>query len=464
MARKHGFFRPHVAGLSGIYSTTLIEGGGGWTPAVLFANGEKGGWWEPFRISTLAQSSDGTGAVSADADPVGYLRDLSPNGRNAVQATAGNRMLFRPSVYNGLGGIEGAVAGKQLVAASVFDSSFNTAISLYGVVKRPTTSSTKIWASHTGARLYAGITGVSTPTINTSATSDTQITTVKADDEVALISFRYDGATKKLRAIGPERQTANDEAATGVINFSGGSLTIGDLSSGSFDWDGQICAILVVNEALSDNEDYLTCKYYRDLFDLSPDIIVCCDGNSLTYGTGASDPATESYPAQLAALQPGWTVKNFGAPSNTTAQRATAAPTEIDTYYGDGRPKNVAVLWEITNDLYFGGVVADAITRYVSWCQGRQAAGYSVVAATVLPRSDAGTPGSFEADRQTANTYIRANWASFADALADVAADTRIGDAGDELDTTYYNADKVHLNATGYGVVAGIIQTAVLSL
>lgn len=28
MARKHGFFRPHVAGLSGIYSTTLREGVG----------------------------------------------------------------------------------------------------------------------------------------------------------------------------------------------------------------------------------------------------------------------------------------------------------------------------------------------------------------------------------------------------------------------------------------------------
>ena len=47
--------------------------------------------------------------------------------------------------------------------------------------------------------------------------------------------------------------------------------------------------------------------------------------------------------------------------------------------------------------------------------------------------------------------------------IADVAADTRIGDDGDEDDATYY-VDGVHLNDTGYGIVAQIVADAINTL
>jgi hypothetical protein len=59
-------------------------------------------------------------------------------------------------------------------------------------------------------------------------------------------------------------------------------------------------------------------------------------------------------------------------------------------------------------------------TRYLQWCADWRAAGFKVVACTVLPRNNGGLYAGFEADRQTVNAQIRANWASFADALADM--------------------------------------------
>lgn len=64
-----------------------------------------------------------------------------------------------------------------------------------------------------------------------------------------------------------------------------------------------------------------------------------------------------------------------------------------------------------------------------------------------------------------AGLYILLMRRTFADALADVAADTRIGDAGDELNTTYYHlTDRVHLNNAGYAVVAPIVKAAIDSI
>lgn len=50
---------------------------------------------------------------------------------------------------------------------------------------------------------------------------------------------------------------------------------------------------------------------------------VACIGNSITYGTGTSDPATESYPAQLGAMlgYDKYEVRNFGKPGATMLRK-----------------------------------------------------------------------------------------------------------------------------------------------
>jgi lysophospholipase L1-like esterase len=190
---------------------------------------------------------------------------------------------------------------------------------------------------------------------------------------------------------------------------------------------------------------------------------VICDGNSLTYGINiGANPG--NYPDQLQSLLGDtWTVKNVGVSSQSTPAMTTAAPSRVDANFGSATNK-VTVCWEGTNHLFFGATATAAYDALVAYCAARQADGQQVVICTILPRSSSGTPVSFEADRQTLNSNIVANWATFADALADIAADSRIGDAGDESDLTYYLNDLVHLNSAGYGVVAGIVKSAIDTL
>ena len=54
-------------------------------------------WYDPSDRSTLFQLSNGTTAVTADGDPVGYLGDKSGNGHHLVMATEANRPLYKTS-------------------------------------------------------------------------------------------------------------------------------------------------------------------------------------------------------------------------------------------------------------------------------------------------------------------------------------------------------------------------------
>lgn len=178
-----------------------------------------------------------------------------------------------------------------------------------------------------------------------------------------------------------------------------------------------------------------------------------CDGNSLTAGQGGTP-----YPTTLGTLLgPTATVTNKGVGAATTAARAADAEDDIDAYYNQ-YVDNIAVLWEIRNSLYYGETLETVKTQYQNWCQGRRDAGFAVVAVTLLP----GTANLNwdETNRQAINTWLRANYTSFADGLADVAADTRIGDAGDNLDGTYYT-DGTHMTSAGYAIVAGIVKSTI---
>ena len=80
-------FRPMMGGNSGV-------GGGGWTPATLYAGGEQGIWLDPSDFSTMFQDAAGTTPVTAVEQPVGLILDKS----------------------------QGLVLGSELVANGTFDA------------------------------------------------------------------------------------------------------------------------------------------------------------------------------------------------------------------------------------------------------------------------------------------------------------------------------------------------------
>ena len=65
-----------------------------WTPFQLFKNSQMGSWYEPIDKTTLFQNAEGTTPVTADGDPVGRNNDKSPNGRNAMQTISSRRPVY----------------------------------------------------------------------------------------------------------------------------------------------------------------------------------------------------------------------------------------------------------------------------------------------------------------------------------------------------------------------------------
>ena len=193
--------------------------------------------------------------------------------------------------------------------------------------------------------------------------------------------------------------------------------------------------------------------------DLSRGLVVF-DGCSLVDDAGVA--REDGMPAQVMALLPGGLDgKNLGVGGQTTQMMAADAAAEVDPLCDPARPANILVCWEGTNDLVQGTTppldARQAYRHLAAYCEARQRAGFRVVICTVLPR---GWSAGFYEARNALNAELRAHWRSFADALADVAANKTIGADGAENDGAYYR-DTVHLTAAGYAIVAGVVAGAV---
>lgn len=201
---------------------------------------------------------------------------------------------------------------------------------------------------------------------------------------------------------------------------------------------------------------YLVAKY-----DILHNFIVC-DGDSLTIGTigvGAND----NYPQQMIDnLNSTYGVQrfskyNYGVNSAEIAARAAAFAAQSGRWaehVGNGI-LNIYVFWCGTNNLFTGMSAADTYSAYVSACQAAQAAGFAVCACTIMNHAITGSWTQAAAD--TVNASIRANWQTFATYFADIQADARLQTV---TNLTYFLGDEVHLTATGYGVVAEIVEAA----
>jgi hypothetical protein len=405
-------------------------------------------WLEP---SVLASLNDG--------DAITTWLDRSGNTNNATQATGANKPIKQTATF-----------GRKTIPVARFDGTnfFMTTTSFlvagmntnftFIVVHAQTNNGAALLAT-TGHNTLVWFSAQSTAQIfNTSGLSDTQISTPIGDYDYTMnvSSFRYNGATKTARLNG---FTINSENATGNLGLNG-ALTIGRLSSGTNPYKGDIAAIVIYQNWLTDAQIYQVEQYFGAMVgkNFAPQVVF--DGNSLTFGQGAT--AGMDYPTQtIGILGNGYDKRNFGVVGQTTAQMLSDAVNQVDGVYSGFKPRNICVGWEITNSLYNSVATNSIYTDYSTYCTVRRARGFKVVAVTCLPRNNPGTPAGFEAARQGLNASIRANWTSYADALADVGADPTIGDSGDENDTTYYQSDKVHLTDAGYAIVAGIVEDAI---
>lgn len=139
---------------------------------------------------------------------------------------------------------------------------------------------------------------------------------------------------------------------------------------------------------------------------------------------------------------------------HTIALRTSAAAADLDPSIDEDR-LNILVTRFGTNDLYNEEVdAAGLITRLTTYLTARLAAGWThAVVSTITPRSNAGTPVDFEADRLAYNALLRAGYADLVPnmtiALADIGDDDLMGQEDDEQSTVFYDGSLVHHSMAG---------------
>jgi lysophospholipase L1-like esterase len=167
-------------------------------------------------------------------------------------------------------------------------------------------------------------------------------------------------------------------------------------------------------------------------------------GDSLTRGSGASDWA-HTYPSQTMALIGVQNYINFGIGGSKITDLNQVVSTSIDLLINPAY-QFVLLVWIGANDL--GTPLSTFSGELESYWRERRAAGFKIIAFTVLPQ---GGINPKENERAAMNDWIRSNWATYCDVLVDVAV---VNELQDPTNLTYYRKDQEHLTDAGYALVA----------
>lgn len=230
--------------------------------------------------------------------------------------------------------------------------------------------------------------------------------------------------------------------------------------SGSFFDPIDVAEMVVYNRELTSSERLALSESLAARWDNpQPALpVILCEGDSITAGSAFGETPWPTL-MQTTLTTAVANVVNLAASGNTLQDTIDQFDAQVATWVCPwATDSNQSIVYFCgTNDN--GGTAEAAITKMQSYCELCKAAGITMILVTMLPRT-----GVSEASFRTPlNDWIRANYTTYGTAIADVGADATIGVAGAYSDTTYYQADGVHLKTAGQTIVADIVRAAVLS-
>lgn len=179
------------------------------------------------------------------------------------------------------------------------------------------------------------------------------------------------------------------------------------------------------------------------------------DGDSRTVG---GTNAAICYPRQFLTLNSPYRPANIAV----GGQKVSDMNADFATEVAPNCTRAVVVIWGGLNDATGGASAATIYASLKTYWAAVRAAGGKVVACTEIDSQGASANAvNWHSTLYPAlNTLIKSD-ATLYDGLADLGANAALQDA---TNTTYYQADSIHLNTTGYGVVAGIVSPIVAGL
>lgn len=176
------------------------------------------------------------------------------------------------------------------------------------------------------------------------------------------------------------------------------------------------------------------------------------EGDSLTAGTGPVPIWTTQF-----ASETGLPVINVAHSGDAMSLMDTEFATNVAPNYS-ATTANWLFLLAGVNDIFNGVSAATLIVTLQSMINKAKAAGFAVAIGTLLKTAHSNWDAGKEAQRVAFNNHILANYAAMgADRIADLAA---VPELSDPNNTTYFMADKLHLQVPGFTAVATAIRLA----
>lgn len=224
-------------------------GGGGFDPKRIAG---LSAWYDFSDVSTLFQASNGTTAVAADGDPIGYIKDKSGNGNHLSQAVNNaNRPTYKIVGGRGLGRFDGSndslFSGTHTVTAQA-------PLTVYTVASADATN--PAGTSRIAAFQAAGGVGWAYGLKNPLGAAAFVTWGVKGYDPdppvfvatvpvISGIRLNADfSADEFVNGTFREKVTHNANAGAGAVNFR-----VGSSADATELWDGDIYAVLVYSGA-----------------------------------------------------------------------------------------------------------------------------------------------------------------------------------------------------------------------
>ena len=247
----------------------------------------------------------------------------------------------------------------------------------------------------------------------------------------------------------------------GAQSLPGGRIG-GSLAGAGYNGQQDMYAFVVYGSALSASDVALVQSGAKAAFRFGDNFTkqVVFDGDSITEGYGA--PGLRNYVNNtIPALNSKARAYNLGVFGQTFAAARDDGVARVDSLYSASFSAKVLSAALGSNDFAANSSATAVRDIFIDYCATRRAKGFKIVAHTVLPRAD--YTGAQEAQRVGYNTWLRANYATYADALGDWAADAVLGPTSATADTSIYG-DGTHPTESMHKRLATITTAAINSV
>jgi lysophospholipase L1-like esterase len=232
--------------------------------------------------------------------------------------------------------------------------------------------------------------------------------------------------------------------------------------------NGRIAEVLLYDRVLSGDELSQLHVYANARYGMVPlrNRVVMTEGGSWTFGlgvAGAGGVGGETY-QRYAFERTNFSITgyNSGVSGQTALQMIADGPT-LDRTFDACAPRNVCVFWGGSNDIESGATAATTWSRIQQFCNERRAVGWRVLLLPIVDRV-AANQTFFDTERQTLTGLITAGWPAVADGFVDLTVNPNLGGVGARNNSTYYQADQIHLTPVANQLVGELVAPTLNAL